>query len=121
MLPAAEEAESIWTNKFGFNKFTQDEVRVSSHVLFGSISFFRINEFNVFHFSCCSSISSRNITIWLSSKGHQCCRRQSQHVNYWYEGGGLPGFFFGEWRSHYFAEPFPLRCIGSFCLLVYRK
>lgn len=26
VLPAAEEAESIWTNKFGFNKFTQDEL-----------------------------------------------------------------------------------------------
>lgn len=38
MLPAADEAESIWTNKFGFNKVTQDEVRVSSHVLFWSIT-----------------------------------------------------------------------------------
>jgi hypothetical protein len=28
VLPAADEAESIWTNKFGFNKLTLDEVRV---------------------------------------------------------------------------------------------
>uniref|UniRef100_A0A2P2KUY5 Increased DNA methylation 1 C-terminal domain-containing protein n=1 Tax=Rhizophora mucronata TaxID=61149 RepID=A0A2P2KUY5_RHIMU len=26
VLPAAEEAESIWTNKFGFSKMNQDEV-----------------------------------------------------------------------------------------------
>ncbi|KAG6682488.1 hypothetical protein I3842_13G144300 [Carya illinoinensis] len=26
VLPAADEAESIWTNKFGFNKLTQDEL-----------------------------------------------------------------------------------------------
>ena len=30
-------------------------------------------------------------------------------------------FFLVKWRRHYFAEAFPLRCIGSFCLLVYRK
>ena len=28
VLPAAEEVESIWTNKFGFSTITQDEVRV---------------------------------------------------------------------------------------------
>ena len=28
VLPAADEAESIWTRKFGFNKLTLDEVRV---------------------------------------------------------------------------------------------
>ena len=27
MLPAAEEAESIWTNKFGFSKLAKEEVR----------------------------------------------------------------------------------------------
>lgn len=27
VLPAADEAESIWTNKFGFNKITQDELK----------------------------------------------------------------------------------------------
>lgn len=30
VLPAAEEAESIWTNKFGFFKMAPDEVRAYS-------------------------------------------------------------------------------------------
>lgn len=39
MLPAAEGAESIWTNKFGFNKVTQEQVFV----------------FTYFVYSCCSA------------------------------------------------------------------
>jgi hypothetical protein len=44
VLPAADEAESIWTNKFGFNKLTLDEVRVCvcSHILFGSTNNLRL-------------------------------------------------------------------------------
>ena len=30
VLPAAEEAESIWTNKFGFNRMTDERVNASS-------------------------------------------------------------------------------------------
>lgn len=30
ILPAAEEAESIWTNKFGFSKMTDEQVNASS-------------------------------------------------------------------------------------------
>lgn len=37
MLPAAEGAESIWTNKFGFNKMTQEQVCVFTCYLFCSL------------------------------------------------------------------------------------
>ena len=30
VLPAAEEAESIWTERFGFTKISQDEVCICS-------------------------------------------------------------------------------------------
>lgn len=74
VLPAAEEAESIWTNRFGFGKMTPEEVCERAFIHSSWVGDLKCLV-SCIHFFCSWS-SWEEIARWWSFKGRLCCTRQ---------------------------------------------
>lgn len=82
VLPAADEAESIWTQRFGFVKITQDEVEKRFHRLspWRARRVYQLggctDKFCVVH---CSCVSTSRVGEQPCSREHQPCTSWSQN------------------------------------------
>jgi hypothetical protein len=82
VLPAAEEAESIWTEKFGFQKIKPEQVWVS--LLVGTHEMHKLDVVVNLSFTCLKFdvllFSLTNIekaaARWWDLKGHLCYRKR---------------------------------------------
>ena len=80
VLPAAEEAESIWTDKFGFEKMKTEQVcyHVFALCILACFQTFIISHFCI---PCCSLTNTEEVAVrWWHSKGHLCFRKWFRNV-----------------------------------------